>query len=105
MKILDLLFKKNNKKEDYVRPQPKMVPVLMPDGTIEKYNENFAIEDGKHCVVCHSKSYHTRFQCKKFREEQNVFHDQVRGLKIYDAEAQGYSFCYYCKEAEDSKEF
>lgn len=101
MKMFDFLFKKSNKKAQNTQIRPKMIRVLMPDGTIESYNENFAIDDGKHCVVCHSKSYHTYFSCPYFRDEQDTFHDQVRGMTIKDAEAEFYQYCHRCKEYEE----
>jgi hypothetical protein len=102
MKLLDLLLKKSkkdNKKTVYTPPKPKMLPILMQDGTVEEYPENFRITDGKNCVVCDSGYYHTNLDCDRLRIERHSG-NQVTGMFVRDARKEHYEFCPECKEMD-----
>ena len=93
-------FKKKPKEPE----KPKMIPVIMMDGSIEEYHPHFHITDGKHCIVNEGKSiYHTHFDCPKI--DLSI---PLHGMKIYDAECQCMEKCYNCwswdnLDSEDSE--
>ena len=90
------LFKK---KETPVKHQ--MIQVQMPDGTIEEYADTFQITDGKNVAVC-GAMYHTHFDCPVFKRDRELkFNLPVRGMKRYDADAQGIESCYKCRQYDE----
>ena len=78
--------------------EPEMISVLMQDGTIEKYPENFMITDGINCAVCYGEQYHTHLDCEYLRNERIT--RKVKGMYIKDAERQGIYKCFNCKELD-----
>ena len=96
MGIFDI-FKK--KRVTYTPPKAEMIPVLMQDGTIEEYSENFYINDGKNCVVCDSGYYHLHFNCRNLRIER-YSGKQVTGMDVREARKQHYELCPECKELD-----
>lgn len=78
--------------------------VIMQDGTVEEYPDTFKITDGKNCVVCNSKFYHTNFDCESLRTEM-LAGDQVKAMKRYDAEAQCFSLCFNCSILDNLEEY
>ena len=98
-------WKKNKKdeiKDNIVEvPQSQMYSVIMTDGTVEEYPENFYITDGKNCFACNNRNYHTHFSCKWFKEEMKTPQFPLRAFNIYDAEAQGLERCYECKNLDE----
>ena len=87
MSIFDR-FKKKPKEPE----KPKMIPVIMMDGSIEEYHPHFQITDGKHCIVNEGKSiYHTHFDCPKI--DLSI---PLHGMVIYDAEREYMEKCYNC---------
>lgn len=93
----DLILNLFKKKEVEQMPKIKAVSVLMKDGTLKEYPEHFMITDGKNCVVCNSKLYHTSLDCSFLRTEMNE-NTQIRAMKIYDAQAQYFEYCYECQK-------
>lgn len=101
-KISDL-FKKKSVDQEQTAPA-KMIPVLMKNGVVEEYPEHFIISDKKNCVVCSGKMYHTSLDCSFLKTEMNGG-TQVKAMKIYDANAHGFDYCYECqKEMELNEE-
>lgn len=91
------LFQRKKKTEEIIE---RTVPVLMKDGTIEEYSEHFIITDGKNCVICKSKLYHTSLDCEYLKVEMSDG-TQVRASNVYDAERKGFEYCYNCKKEKE----
>ena len=79
--------------------EPEIISVLMQDGTIEKYPENFRITDGINCAVCNGIVYHTHLDCQYLKNERII--SKVKGMYIKDAESKGIYKCFNCKELDD----
>ena len=79
--------------------KPEMISVLMQDGTIEEYPENFKITDGINCAVCLGETYHIHLDCPMLKMERDIH--QVRGMYIKDAERKGIYKCWKCQEYDD----
>ena len=88
------------KKQENTKTAPKMIPVLMKNGEIEEYPEHFVISDGKNCVICNSRLYHTSLDCEHLKMEMSGG-NQVKAMKIYDAQAQCFEYCYDCQKENE----
>ncbi len=93
-------WKKNKTSIESVNIPAKTVSVLMQDGSVEEYPEHFIITDDKNCVVCNSKLYHTSLDCNYLQTEMSSG-TQVKAMKIYDAEAQCFEYCYECQKERE----
>ena len=100
MKFLDKFLKKdephNEETSSPIIPEHKTIPVLMPDGTIEEYDEHFIITDGRNCVSCLGEFYHTSFDCENLKWEISRKQPPLQGMLIADAKKQKMTYCYNC---------
>lgn len=92
--------KKKDVEHTQTTPPAKTVSVLMQDGKVEEYPEHFMITDGKNCVACSGKLYHTSLDCKYLRDEM-LGGRQVKAFNVHDAERQGMEYCYECQKEKD----
>lgn len=87
------IFKRKPKEPD----KPKMIPVIMMDGSIEKYHPHFHITDGKHCIVNEGKTiYHTHFDCPRIDLSL-----PLHGMVVYDAERERIEKCFQCQQWDE----
>ena len=79
--------------------EPEIISVLMMDGSIEEYPENFMITDGVNCCIRQGDCYHTHLDCEIFKHEKHL--GRARGMTIKDAEKQGIYKCPICKDLDE----
>lgn len=81
-----------------------MLKIRMQDGTIEEYPETFQITDGINCVICSGETYHTNLDCPSLKMERDIKTREIKGMYIKDAERQGISYCWRCKEFDEDED-
>ena len=89
-----------SRKKKEVTPTPATLSIVMQDGTIEEYPENFEITDNVNCVVC-GNYYHTHFDCPVLKRDRAVKTNPIIAMKISDAEAQSKEHCYKCQNYDE----
>ena len=78
-------------------PKKKMIPVKMPDGTIEEYAPSFIITDGEHCVASNfGEHYHTSFDCPSLRLGM-ISSEPLKGMTVKEAKRSGLMPCKECE--------
>lgn len=92
MKIANLFKKTEPPKER------AMIEIQMENGSVEKYPENFVVDDG-YCVAC-GTMYHTHLDCPVFKREREIHHP-LKAMKRYNADANGLDHCWQCKQYEE----
>lgn len=81
-----------------IKPQTRMIKVLMQDGSMMEYDEHFIITDKTNCVICKSdcKIYHTSLDCENLRWERENCSEPLRAYTVKDAKKQGFVHCMNC---------
>ena len=103
MKLSDL-FKKNEPQP--VAPTPKMMQIMMPDGTPKDFPEHYLISDKENCVACPDypfeqyKLYHIYLNCEGLKYESSKTGKIPQACKIKDMKSQGFTLCSTCSRAE-----
>ncbi len=84
------------KKKEPPKPYKRKISVVMPDGTVDEYPEDFIITDKTNCIVCNSNYYHFKFDCCRLQWEKEHGDDTIKGMTIKDAKKAGKSVCDEC---------
>ena len=88
-------WKKKETPSNHISPA-RTVSVLMSDGTIDEYPENFLITDKVNCVICNSNCYHFALDCEHLKWETEQGDPQIKGLTIKEAKKMGKYACMDC---------
>lgn len=79
-----------------ITPKHIMIPVLMQDGTVQDYPQDFIITDKVNCVVCMGKYYHTSLDCDSLKWELKNSDLKLKGMDVKEAKKQGMIYCADC---------
>lgn len=86
--------------EPPVMPKNEIISVLMQDGTVEQYPENFRITDGINAAYCEGcDEYHTHLDCSVFKMQRS--HRKIIAVYRKESEKRGIFQCYRCKEYDE----
>lgn len=101
MKLFDTLKNKFNEmfpddSDPKETPPPVTVSIIMPDGSVEEYNEHFMITDGINCVICQGKFYHTSLDCESLKWEHMNCDAPFKGMTVKDAKSAKMTYCQTC---------
>ena len=82
------------------QPKTPTVSVIMEDGSIQIFPENFHTDENS-CVVC-GTMYHTHFDCPTFRINRQAH--QVKAMTRHQAEHDCLEYCWRCHEYDRMEE-
>ena len=94
MKIANL-FKKTEPPKERV-----MIEIQMENGSVEKYPENFVINE-EYCVGC-GDTYHWHMDCPSFKRMRDL--KPALAMSRKDAESKGLEKCWQCDDYDRLEE-
>ena len=84
--------------KDEPQKEIPMIEIQMENGTIERYPENFVIDED-YCVKC-GNTYHWHLDCPSFKRQRQI-NSPIIAMKRIDAEHQGLDKCYQCQKYDN----